>query len=195
MTSDFEFAKATGKCAVTERPFNEGESYFAVLIEEQDGFVRRDYSSEAWTGPPAGCYCFWRARVPVKSRKSAIAVDLNLLVHLFQRLEGDESPARQQFRFVLALLLMRKRLLRFESTRREGGDLEQWSMRLVSDQSLHQVVNPSLTEEQIGALNQQLTALLSGEVEAIAGIEEPSGAPEAADAVPATPPGSLADTP
>ena len=164
MTGEYEFSKFTGRCAVTDRPLEEGEAYYAVLLEEGESFSRRDYSTSAWTGPPEGSFCFWKARVPVKAKKSSIAIDLPLLIHLFQRMEQDESPARQRFRFVLALLLMRKRTLRFEKAVREG-EQEFWQMRLTTDQSQHQVLNPSLSDEEIASLSAELTALLSGEAE------------------------------
>lgn len=182
MTSDFEISRATGKCAQTGRPFAEGQSYYAVLFERPEGLERIDYSEEAWTGPPEGAFCYWKARVPVRERKpTTIAVDSSVLVNLFSRLEDETSETKQQFRFVLALLLMRKRLLRFEKAVRED-DQEFWQMRLVADQSIHQVLNPQLGAEQVERLNAQLTAILSGDVQAIHSLEEDSVEPSPAEA-------------
>ncbi len=172
MTNDWEVAKATGRCAVTGRAFAEGEPYYAVLLQVPAGLERRDYSVESWTGPPEGSFCYWRARVPVREKKqTSMAVDHALLTHLFLRLEDQQSEMSQEFRFVLALLLMRKRLLKFEQTVRDG-EREYWQMRLVSEQSLHQVLNPQLSSEQVDRLSAQLMAILSGEVDAIASLEE-----------------------
>ena len=49
---------------------------------------------------------------------------------LFERLADDERPQRAAFRFVLALILMRKRLLRFAGRKAGGeGGKEWWLMR------------------------------------------------------------------
>lgn len=178
MANDWELARTTGRCAVTDRVFAEGEPYYAVLFEGPSGLERRDYSPEAWNGPPEGTFCYWRGRVPVREKKpAALEIDPQMLTQLFLGLEDDPSEPKQQFRFVLALLLMRKRLLRFEQAVRQGGQ-EYWQMRLMSDKSLHQVLNPRLNDEQIARLSAQLTALLSGEVEAMEVLTEPGDSVE-----------------
>ncbi len=186
--SDWEVQRATGRCVVTGRMFVEGEPYFAALFETPTGVERRDYCTEAWSGPPEGSFCHWRTRVPVREKKKhTIVVDQTVLTNLFLRLEEETSEVKQQFRFVLALLLMRKRLLRYEQTVRDG-EHEYWQMRLLSEQSVHQVRNPQLTDEQVERLSAQLTAILSGDVEAVDAIEnapsepapQPSGSPDAA---------------
>lgn len=172
MASDFEISRATGKCAATGREFQENEFYHAVLFESAEGFERRDYALEAWEGPPDNCVCHWKARVPPKQKKPAtITVDSSILINLFCRLEDESSEMRQKFRFVLALLLMRKRLIRFEQAVRGAGG-EYWQVRLVQDQSIQQVLNPHLTEAEIERLSKQLTAILSGDVSAIAELDE-----------------------
>ncbi|HOB75310.1 MAG TPA: hypothetical protein PKG54_12395 [Phycisphaerae bacterium] len=167
MATEWELARATGRCALTGRTFEEGEAYYAVLFDTPAGLERRDYSLDAWTGPPEGAFCHWRGRVPVREKKSAaLEIDQQMLTQLFVGLEDEQSESRQQFRFVLALLLMRKRVLRFEQAIRKG-EQEYWQMRLLSDKSLHQVLNPRLDDQQVSRLSAQLTALLSGEIEAI----------------------------
>jgi hypothetical protein len=192
MSNEYEIARPTGRCAVTDRPLAEGESYYAVLLETPDGFERRDYAVDAWEGPPEGSFCYWKARVPVREKKREhLSFDPVMLTHLFLRLEDEESEMRQSFRFVLALLLMRKRLLKYEGTSESGGH-ELWRMRLTTDGTLHQVVNPRLTELQVDRLSAQLTAILSGEVESLEsldgiegmdpGVEASSDAPPDGDA-------------
>jgi hypothetical protein len=195
MSNEWEVARASGRCAITGREFAEGDSYYAVLFEGPEGMDRRDYAVEAWTGPPEGSFCYWRGRVPVREKKpSAITIDAELLTQLFLRLEEDGSEPGQQFRFVLALLLMRKRLLKFEGTVR-NEDREYWQLRLMSDSSVHQILNPQLGQQEVDRLSLQLTALLTGEVDAFTLIEtgaapavEPAVEAQAASPSEATPP-------
>ncbi|MBP7936828.1 MAG: hypothetical protein KA354_19475 [Phycisphaerae bacterium] len=172
---DYEIARGSGRCTATARELAEGEVYYAVLFETNEGFERRDFASDAWTGPPEGHFCYWRAKVPPRHRKpSTVVVDHALLTSFFCRLEDHKSELRQQFRFVLALLLMRKRILKLDGTVREG-DRESWRLRLVADQSEHLVLNPRLSDEQIERLSAQLTAILSGDammIESLVNEEE-----------------------
>ena len=80
-----------------------------------------------------------------------------------------------QFRFVLALILMRKRLLRYEQTLQEDGR-EYWQMRLLRDQTLHRVQNPQLTDEQVAGVSAQLGSILHGDMGEFADVvAEPDG--------------------
>lgn len=177
MANDYEISRTTGKCAATGREFKKNDFYYAALFDSPQGFERKDYSLDAWTGPPENCFCYWKGRVPVREKKpTTIAIDNSILMNLFCRLEDDSSEMRQKFRFVLALLLMRKRLVRFEKAIR-SEDREYWQVRLVAEQSVQQVLNPHLSEQEIERLSGQLTAILSGDVAAIAELEEEAPPP------------------
>jgi hypothetical protein len=163
MAGDYDIGKRTGKCSATERSLAEGESYYAVLLETAEGFERRDYTLDSWEGPPEGAFCYWRGRVPTKDRsKGPVVVDTALLMQLFMGLEEEEAQAKQQFRFILSLLLMRKRLLKLSGTVEEDGK-EYWRLVLMSDKSEHRVLNPQLSPQEVERLSAQLTAILTGE--------------------------------
>lgn len=182
MVEDWEVSRTTGKCAASERALAEGEAYYAVLLETETGFERRDYAVDAWSGPPEGTFCYWRGRVPIREKKpGTYAVDMAILSQLFTQLEDAQSETKQQLRFVLALLLMRKRLLKLDRSSTEEGQ-EYWHLRMTSDQSMHRVLNPRLEKEQIERLSAQLTAILSGEVDALRVVEETEAEPGKADA-------------
>lgn len=160
----WELARPTGVCTVTGRELREGEEYYAVLFEDEDSLRRADYCLEAWDGPPEGAFCHFRTRVPVReAAKKPLLVDNDMLVNLFLRLADQTEPLRLQFRFVLALILMRKRLLRYEQTVHDSG-AEYWLMRLAKEQSVHRVLNPHLTDEQTEGVSRQLSAILHGDV-------------------------------
>ena len=96
-------------------------------------------------------------------------VDDDLLMNVFERLAGDERPQRVAFRFVIALILMRKRLLRYTG-REPRGDHEIWLLtpRVPADApqpDLFEVVNPRLADEDIRELSDQLSEILNAELE------------------------------
>jgi len=164
MMVDWEVQRTSGRCAVSGRELREGEEFYAVLFDRNGTLERVDCSLEAWTGPPEGAFCFWKSRVPVREKKKQLWVDDDVLVHLFCRLADETAESRVHFRFVLALLLMRKKLLKYEQTLHEGGR-EYWQMRLVRDSSggsIYRVENPQLSDQQIEAVGAQLTAILHG---------------------------------
>lgn len=192
MVEEWGVSKTTGQDAVTGRPLAEGEVYYAVLFETPDGFERKDYGEASWTGPPEGAFCYWRSRVPIRETKTEpLVVDVALLMELFLRLEDETAEIKQQLRFVLALLLMRKKQLRFDGAVREDGR-EFWRMLRVADKSEHKVLNPRLDEPTVERLSHQLTAILSGDVEA---IESPVPSQEHVSETAAQSGGQTADEP
>jgi hypothetical protein len=159
----WEVESASGRCAISGRVFEEGEEFFTVLLEEGETFRRADYSLDAWEGPPESYFCHFKTRVPIKEKRKKLLVNNELLVNFFLRLEGETEPVRIHFRFVLALILMRKRLLKYEGTTVEEG-IETWRMILPADQSEHAIINPRLTDDQVEGVSGQLTAILHGDM-------------------------------
>lgn len=163
--ADWEVGRTSGRCAASGRELAEGEEFYAVLFDRNGTLERVDYSFDSWTGPPEGAFCVWKSRVPVREKKKVVWVDDEVLVNLFTRLADEEDEFKIRFRFVLALLLMRKRLLKYEQTMRDG-EREHWQMRSVKDPSggVHLVENPQLSDAQIEAVSAQLRAILAGEM-------------------------------
>jgi hypothetical protein len=158
--TDWEVARTTGTCCISGRAFEEGEAYHTALFAAGDSFERKDYAEECWSGPPEGAYCTWKARLPVKDRPRKLLVDDQVLVTFFERLERETDEPKLQFRFVLALILMRKRLLKYVESQIEGG-VEWWTLRAPGSQTTHRVRNPGLDEQRIKDVAGQLGAILT----------------------------------
>ena len=169
--TDWEVGRTTGRCAVSGQEFAEGEEFYAALFDRGEHFERVDYSLACWQGPPHGAYCFWKSRVPHREAKRRLLVDDEVLISFFRRLREDTETVKVQFRFVLALILMRKRLLKYERTVEEGG-AEIWLMKLRNPEELHRVTNPHLADDQIGQVSQQLGAILHEDAAAFADLNE-----------------------
>lgn len=176
--NEYDVAHRTGVCTATGRQLLPGEEFYAVLFETAETFERRDYATEAWQGPPAGYFSYWKSRVPQKEEKKRLFVDQDVMINLFLRLADADQELKRNFRFVLALILMRKRLLKYERTTCQD-QAETWEMRLVRDQSVHQVRNPRMSDEQVEAVSRELGAILHGDYQAFAEIDD-AGPREAA---------------
>ena len=157
--------RSAGHCVKTGAALKEGQTYYTVLFEEGDTFRREDYSEAGWCGPPAGAFCHFKTRMPVKEKKKRLLVDDDVLVNFFSRLADEQEPSRLRFRFVLALILMRKRLLKYDETVREGM-AEYWRMRLVAESQVHTVLNPRMTDHEIHDVSRELSVILHADMDA-----------------------------
>ncbi len=150
------------KCAGTEKELEPGESFYATLVESEEGFDRVDYCREYWEEHKPEVFCYWMTRVPIKDEKEKLLVDDDVLINVFHRLDGEEDSKKVNFRFVLALILMRKRILKYDTTE-YVDDKEVWKMKMVKNPNLMDVVNPHLDDEKIQEVSQELSTILNGD--------------------------------
>jgi hypothetical protein len=160
--TDYQIQPSTRRCSVTGRELKPGEVYFSVLLEEGGAFVRKDCSAEAWQGPPAGAFSFWQGRVSAGPAPRRPVIDDDLLLDCFGRLEGQAESGRVNFRYVLALLLLRRRRLELEEARQEDGH-ETLRLRCLRSGARHQVVNPGLSDEELEAVQEDVFQALGWE--------------------------------
>ena len=162
-SSGYSVARPAGKCAVSGRAIAPGEKYFAAIRESAAGLERLDVSPEQWeTFDRSNLLAFWPATMRTAAAKPKMFVDDGVLCDLFERLAEVTEPAKCNFRFVLGLILMRKRLLNYEGSRAEG-DKEIWTVRLKGREASTSLWNPRLNEQQVGEVSTQLGEILSGD--------------------------------
>ena len=152
---DYDIAAPGRICTATNRELKPGEPFVAVLLDEAGKFVRKDYAADAWTGPPEKYVAFWTGRIPPgdKQRKSTINDDL--LMEWFQHLAGNPEPNRRNIRYVVALLLMRRKRLKFEDAKRQGG-VDVLVLRDARTGSRHEITDPRLSEDEIVAVQEEV---------------------------------------
>ncbi|MGN6504267.1 MAG: hypothetical protein ACTHM6_01770, partial [Tepidisphaeraceae bacterium] len=70
------------------------------------------------------------------------------------------EPQKLHFRFVLGLILMRKRLLTYEASENRDGE-EYWIVKAKGKQDRLSMLNPHLTEDQVKAVSTQLGEIMN----------------------------------
>ncbi len=164
--SEWEVDKPLGQCYGTGRKIEPGEEYFGALVEIEEGLQRRDFCADYWESEKPNVFCYWKSRLPLPDEKKQLFVDDNMLMAFFERLANETEREKLNFRFVLGLILMRKRLLKYDATRDEDGK-EIWRLRIVGDKSTDnrvEVINPHLDEEQVKQLSSQIGQILHTDV-------------------------------
>ncbi|MGL6072991.1 MAG: hypothetical protein ACRC8S_02395 [Fimbriiglobus sp.] len=161
--TDFDIQAHTRCCAASGRGLSAGEKFYAALMEDEGKYVRKDFAADGWAGPPAGAIAFWSGRVPESHKPRKPTWNDELLADWFQHLAGRHEPDRVNFRYVVALLLMRRKRLKFEDVRRteDGG-----SVLVVRDTrggQKHEIPDPRLSEAEIEAVQAEVFRVLGWE--------------------------------
>ncbi|HEY2572726.1 MAG TPA: hypothetical protein VGH65_01615 [Verrucomicrobiaceae bacterium] len=153
------------ECARTGRPFVEGENFHAAIhFDTQSGeFVRRDICAEAWADENA-------ERAPFSSWQSVFALaetappkpeltGRDSAENLLRKLCEEDEAHTENARYILALMLERKKLLVPKETR-EG---EQGRMLIYEHRKTGEVFiirDPELRLDEIEQVQEQVAMLL-----------------------------------
>lgn len=160
--AEWDIHKPLGTCAGTGRTIEPDEEFIATLIETPQCLVRRDYCAEYWMANRPNVYCYWKSTMPKGDQKKKIFVDNDMLLAFFERLASETDEEKVNFRFVLTLVLMRKRIVKYDSSKTVDGK-EIWTVRITGRGEEAQVINPDLTEDKIEQLSNQLGQILQME--------------------------------
>jgi hypothetical protein len=164
-------------CGASGKAIQPGDEFIAVLVDrpgdDEAALQRIDFSLPAWQKGarpkrPLQVVGYWRTKMhpPGQSRKPLI--DDAALLDLFEQLDGVEEPSRISFRFVLALILIRKKLLKYEGSHRDAaGTGPVMLVRRATRASeppaeVVEVCDPQMDEAAVGEAVEQLSAIMAG---------------------------------
>lgn len=157
--TNYEIHGPARTCAASGRELRAGDKVFSVLWDEADRFVRKDYAADAWPGPPQGAIAWWVGRIPETGRHAKPTINDDLLVDCFDHLADTTDASKQRFRYVVALLLMRRKRFRFEDARKQG-EQETLVVRDIRSGRRHEVIDPQMTEPEMDAVRDEVFRVL-----------------------------------
>lgn len=155
--------KPLGQCCATGRTIEPGEEYYATLVQTEQGFARRDFCADYWAEHKPEVFCHWKAKLPKPDQKKNLFIDDDMLMSFFERLSAETEQEKINFRFVLALVLMRRRRLKYDSSKTDAGK-DIWRLRITGTQDFVEVLNPNLDESQVAQLTTHIGEILQTEL-------------------------------
>src|SRR4051794_7535055 len=127
MDTDWSIQSRNDRCAATAEPFGDGQYFYTLLFEERDGYRREDLSEEAFRQRPADApqpYSFWRSKFELPPPAAPEPLAKQTAEDLLRRYMEESNPQLANARYILALMLERKRLLKeVEVKRADDGKL------------------------------------------------------------------------
>lgn len=121
--SDWRIHRREVLCGACQRPFQDGETLYSLLHLESEPLRREDRCERCFVDPGelAGVL-FWRTH-HVADGSRRLAVDFDAIEELFVALESRKDPRSMELRYLLTLLLLRKKRLKLVGVRRgEAGE-------------------------------------------------------------------------
>ncbi|KAB2642090.1 MAG: hypothetical protein DVB26_03755 [Verrucomicrobia bacterium] len=152
------------ECAATQRPFVAGEPIITALFPdpESSGYLRRDYCLDAWGAIPAAAerpFSSWRTSYAAPGGDKPQVVDREQPEDILRRMVEDDQDHTENTRYILAVMLERKRILRETDTQRTAtGILRIYENRKTGE--VYIVKDPDIPLSQVDALQQEVLLLL-----------------------------------
>ncbi|MDR1745059.1 MAG: hypothetical protein LBS30_04815 [Planctomycetota bacterium] len=172
MADVWHIARGARACAKTGAAIPPEVPYYSALLENDEGFERRDFCADAWPDVEKGdFFSYWKNKGYVPRGDRRQPVDYDRILDFFDALADGGSRDRQLFRYVLALVLVRRRRLRLDDmSRTEQGDRLVVHDRRDGGRTL-EIIAPEATREDLEKaqekLNQLFEADFAGEGDAL----------------------------
>jgi hypothetical protein len=155
---DYEVQRSTRHCAATGRELAAGEEFYSAVVAEGAELKRLDYAIEAWKGPPEGAVGWWKSQVPSPDAKRMRWAPNDVMLHFFEELQ--QQPERQDMLYVLALLLVRRRVMRLEEEERGDEGRETLVLYCPRRETTYRVAVVIPDEPRINEIQEELARLL-----------------------------------
>ncbi len=173
------------ECAATQRPFTDGEIIVTALFPdpESSGYLRRDFSLDAWNERPEDAekpFSFWKTTFSAPSgTQHEDPVEKLSAEEILARLVEEDEDHTENTRYILAVMLERQKLLReTDHQRTPNGILRVYEHRKTGEVFL--VRDPDIPLAEVEAVQNEVFILLENngrmpepEVEAAATPDEP----------------------
>lgn len=154
-------------CCHTAQPFADGETFMTVLLEDPKTgeLVRRDYSLAAWAEvePTLGsAFSFWRSEYEaVKTEVRPEIAEKESAETLLRRLCEEDSITTENTRYILAVMLERKKQLKQTGTR-ETEEATFLVYEHLKSGEVYIIRDPELKLAQIEEVQKEVSRLLAG---------------------------------
>jgi hypothetical protein len=159
MEAEWEIKSRARFCARTGKPFEQGECFYTLLFRDGDGFRREDITEEAWKNRNENIepFSFWRSKYEAPAPAAPQPLLTDDVESLLRRLIAEQDPALLNVRYILALMLERKRILRPI----ESSDASVLVYEHASTGESVVLANPDLPLEKISAIQNEVYSMLA----------------------------------
>ena len=162
MNQDWSIQHRADRCAVSGELFRDGDAFYTLLYHEKGEFRREDLSEAAFKARNENIqpFSFWRSKFENPPPPAPEALGKQTAEDLLRRYMAEQSPEHSNARYILAIMLERKKLLKeVEARRGEDGSLTRIYEHAKTGE-VFLIPDPQLRLEQIAEVQAQVAGLL-----------------------------------
>lgn len=180
---DWDIQARSGSCQACSMAFADKATYHTILSFTQAGYQRLDVCQACWDTQYSqggmdrvGAFSHWRAKYKAPPPPQPEPIQKETAETLLRKLIESQDPAHAAARYILGVMLERKRILKHrDTTERDGQKILVYEHAKTGESWL--IPDPKLSLDQIEQVQNQVFELLSPPKPA-----EPVSAPKAEEA-------------
>ncbi len=158
---EWSINKGSHACFLCEKIFPEEEIYLSALYDVNNTFVRKDFCIECCDKKDdENIFSYWKTKISKKPEKVERYAKIDVFYDLFNKLENEKDLSRVNFRYVLSLYLLRKKVLKLITTRK-SSDSEYLVLHNVKEGTDTEVLKPQLSKEEVLAVTDEIGKLVN----------------------------------
>lgn len=155
---DYEVQHSSRRCSITGREFAPGETYYSAVVAKGAEVIRVDYAADAWQGPPENAIGWWQSHVPDRTSTKKHWAPNDVMLQFWDELAAQ--PDKQDMRYVLTLLLVRRRVFRLEEEKIDEQGRELLVVECPRRDATYEIPAVMPEPTRIEQIQEELAALL-----------------------------------
>jgi hypothetical protein len=161
MQSEWSIQGRGEKCSVTGREFQEGEYFYTLLFHGKEGFQRQDLSEEAWKERNDNIqpFSFWRSKFEPPPPPDAGPLAKETAEDLLRRYMQEENQLHANARYILGVMLERKRILK-QIEAKEADGMKTLVYQHTKTGEVFVIPDPQLRLDQLAEVQAEVAGLL-----------------------------------
>jgi hypothetical protein len=181
LTQEWNIQARALQCAVSGRPFEKGETVFSALYWRDGQYARVDLNAGSWAARNENIapISAWQTEFVPPAPSAPEPLKKDDAESLLRRLMAENDPATRHARYILALMLERKKMLRQVDRQRQDGVSLLVYEHLPSGE-VWLIEDPGLKLGELKAVQDEVAHLLAGPERVSTSAEAPLAAPSSA---------------
>jgi hypothetical protein len=187
---DWNLQSRAHACQSCEQPFTDQQPYHTLLFEETASYRRHDVCEACWTaqfaGAPREYLSHWKGVYEAPPPAPPEPIRQETAESLLRKLVEANAPDRAAARYILAVMLERKRILKVRDQLRQEDGRRVFVYEHTGNGDVFTIADPELQLHQLDAVQREVSDLLSRGLDAAPAGEttapaaaEPASEPQA----------------
>jgi len=162
MVPEWEIKARARQCAKSQEPFADGAIIYTMLFRDRNGFRREDISERVWSEIKGQVqpFSFWKSKYEAAPPPAPEPVPKESGESLLRKLIDEDQPDYVNARYVLSIMLERKKILKQVDVRENSG-VKFLIYEHAKTGEVFIIEDPRLKLDQLDSVQQEVYRLLA----------------------------------